>query len=91
MKDFITAALPWVLVGLSIAVLPIITAKEKPGECKGRTITKGTCVGFCIGTLIYVAFGWALWASMLVGMVIGLGGFIGWDISEAGKKIGPQQ
>ena len=90
MKDFITAALPWVLVGLSIAVLPIITAQEKTCEHKSRATTKGACLGFCIGTLIYVVLGWALWVSMLIGMVIGLSGFASRDIADAEKKSDPQ-
>ncbi len=88
MKDFITAALPWVLIGLSLAVLPVITAQEKQSSRKSR-IVKGGCIGFCIGTLIYVVLGWALWVSMLIGMVIGLGSFASRDIAGAGKKNSP--
>lgn len=90
MKDFITAALPWVLVGLSIAVLPIITAQEKQASRKSHVL-KGGCIGFCIGTLLYVVLGWALWVSMLIGMVIGLGSLAGRDIADAGKKNGTQR
>ncbi len=76
MLDFIRAATPWVLIGLSLAVFFAGNANRKPDEKpRGNFGSVGMCIGMCIGT----ASGSALWNNtglgismgMLVGLVIG--------------------
>lgn len=76
MLDFIWAATPWVLIGLSLAVFFAGNANRKPDEKpRGNFGSVGMCIGMCIGT----ALGSALWNNtglgismgMLVGLVIG--------------------
>ena len=76
MLDFIRAATPRVLIGLSLAVFFAGNANRKPDEKpRGNFGSVGMCIGMCIGT----ALGSALWNNtglgismgMLVGLVIG--------------------
>ena len=76
MLDFIRAATPWVLIGLSLALFFAGSANRKPDEKpRGNFGSVGMCIGMCIGT----ALGSALWNNtglgismgMLVGLVIG--------------------
>lgn len=76
MLDFIRAATPWVLIGLSLAVFFAGNTNRKPDEKpRGNFGSVGMCIGMCIGT----ALGSALWNNtglgismgMLVGLVIG--------------------
>ena len=76
MLDFIRAATPWVLIGLSLALFFAGSANRKPDEKpRGNFGSVGMCIGMCIGT----ALGSALWNNtglgismgMLVGRVIG--------------------
>lgn len=76
MLDFIRAATPWVLIGLSLALFFAGSANRKPDEKpRGNFGAVGMCIGMCIGT----ALGSALWNNtglgismgMLVGLAIG--------------------
>ena len=76
MLDFIRAATPWVLIGLSLALFFEGSANRKPDEKpRGNFGSVGMCIGMCIGT----ALGSALWNNtglgismgMLVGLAIG--------------------
>lgn len=76
MLDFIRAATPWVLIGLSLALFFAGSANRKPDEKpRGNFGSVGMCIGMCIGT----ALGSALWNNtglgismgMLVGLAIG--------------------
>ena len=40
MKDFITAALPWIIIGIAIALLAVNAGKRKKGEKKPMTIRR---------------------------------------------------
>ena len=40
MKDFITAALPWIIIGIAIALLAVNAGKRKQGEKKPMTIRR---------------------------------------------------
>lgn len=71
MKDFILAALPWVAVGIAIAVACVDSAKKKDPEDseekKGANLTDGVCYGLCFG----VAMGTAL-DNMGLGIALGM-------------------
>lgn len=67
MKDFMMAALPWVCIGLAIALCAANAGGKKEGQdsfmVEGMCL--GTCAGLCLGTA-YTAYG------MLAGAVIGM-------------------
>lgn len=51
--DFLRAALPWIAMGLLLAVLFASgTRKKKKEEQTGDYGTEGMCLGMCLGTAI---------------------------------------
>lgn len=75
--DFIHAALPWVAVGLLLAVFAVRSAKRKkagksedtkPQEDYG---TEGMCFGSAIGASGTVSIGIGMSLGMLIGLAIG--------------------
>lgn len=82
MKDFIFAALPWVLMGIALAIcLTSLHAKTKrqtdmSKEEKEKDDDYGTigmCMGLCIGMAVGTSFGHGP-IGMSIGMLIGLAG-----------------
>ena len=72
MKDFILAALPWVAVGIAIAVACVSSAGGK--EKKGTTLTNGVCYGLCFGVAMGTAFdnmGLGIALGMALGLLLG--------------------
>lgn len=56
--DFLRAALPWIAVGLLLAVLVARgTSKNKKEEQTGDYGTEGMCMGMCFGTAIGTSLG----------------------------------
>ncbi|MGM9579584.1 MAG: hypothetical protein ACI3VS_09405 [Evtepia sp.] len=84
--DFLRAALPWIVVGLTLAVLCARGArKRKTKEPAGDYGTEGMCLGMCLGTAIGTAFGNNTGLGISLGMLIGLA--IGTSIKkEPGRK-----
>lgn len=71
--DFLRAALPWVAMGLLLAVLFARSAgKEKKEETPDNYGTTGMCLGMCFGTAIGVALGNHIGLGISLGMLIGL-------------------
>ena len=79
--DFVHAALPWVAMGLLLAVFAARSAKQKkasksedakPQEDYG---TEGMCLGMCFGSAIgasgVVDIGIGLSLGMLIGLAVG--------------------
>lgn len=71
--DFLRAALPWIVVGLTLAALCAKGAgkKKKEGQA-GDYSTEGMCLGMCLGTAIGTAFGNNTGLGISLGMLIGL-------------------
>ena len=72
--DFIHAALPWIAVGLLLAIFFARNAGEKKQtEACGDYGTEGMCLGMCLGTAIGASLGQDTGISlgMLTGLVIG--------------------
>ena len=71
--DFIRAALPWVAMGLLLAVFAARSAgrkmKEKEIDNYG---TEGMCLGMCFGTAIGTALGNNTGIGISLGMLLGL-------------------
>lgn len=81
MLDFIRAATPWVLIGLSLALFFAGSANRKPDEKpRGNFGSVGMCIGMCIGT----ALGSALWNN--TGLGISMGMLVGLAIGSCIKK-----
>ena len=71
--DFLRAALPWIAVGLLLAVLCArSTGKRKKGEQADNYSTEGMCLGMCFGTAIGTALGNNTGLGISLGMLIGL-------------------
>lgn len=81
MKDFIFAALPWILLGLSLAIFAVsFSAKHKRTADSGSDKEDdyglpGMCLGLCIGMALGTVFGhtaMGMSPGMLLGMAIGM-------------------
>lgn len=72
--DFFRAALPWIGMGLLLAVYFSGSVKNKEDQSENYG-TEGMCLGMCLGTAIGTALGnniaIGLPLGMLLGMVIG--------------------
>ena len=69
MKEFALAALPWVCIGLTVAIFAAKHAVGKNKDEKQETyMTEGMCLGLCIGAALdgFMATG------MLIGLVVGM-------------------
>lgn len=81
MKDFILAALPFVITGISIAIIIVNCNKENKKLKEGTYISEGMCIGMSIGLLIGNLFD-----LEYLGMSLGLGMLIGEAIGSCIKK-----
>ena len=81
MRDFFTAAFPWIITGLCVAVLAVHMirrgGRKENGEKKETYITEGMCIGMCLGVSLQSMIGFdnlgtAMCIGMLVGEVIGM-------------------
>lgn len=73
MKEFILAALPWICIGIAVALLAanngaVKKAKDSDKEY-GNYMTEGMCLGMCVGTALG---GNGLIYGMLLGLVVGM-------------------
>ena len=73
--DFLQAALPWITMGLLLAVLFAKGARKKQKEEQtGDYGTEGMCLGMCFGTAIGTSLGntgIGISLGMLIGLAIG--------------------
>ena len=72
---FVKAALPWVAVGLLLAVFCARGAGKKKSGKEEKTEnygTEGMCLGMCFGTAIGTALGHNTGLGISLGMLIGL-------------------
>lgn len=75
MKGFILAALPWIIVGLCVAVLAVHASRKrskgKDGEKKENFMVEGMCIGMCVGMCCEANLGFTPGTGMCVGMLVG--------------------
>lgn len=72
-SDFISAALPWICMGLLLAVFFARSSQKKKGrEEKENYGTEGMCFGMCFGTALGTAMGNNTGIGMSLGMLLGL-------------------
>lgn len=70
---FIHAALPWIAIGLLLAVFFTRMACRKKGrEAYGDYGAEGMCLGMCLGSAIGVSGTVSVGLGMSLGMLIGL-------------------
>ena len=71
--DFIRAAMPWIAIGLLLAILVVRNAgKKKNEEHTDNYGTEGMCMGMCLGTAIGTSLGNNTGIGISLGMLIGL-------------------
>lgn len=81
MYDFFMAALPWLAMGLTVAVVCAAKFTKKKGTAKtdkedqkdstGNYMTEGMAIGMCLGAAVGTASGQSS-IGMSMGMVIGM-------------------
>ena len=82
--DFIRAALPWVAMGLLLAVFAARSAGRKKKEKEIDNYgTEGMCLGMCFGTAIGTALGNNTGIGISLGMLLGLA--VGSSIKKEGQ------
>ena len=76
MKEFLLAALPWVCIGLAIAILTAhwgSDGKQKGGKNSSSPKDNYMVEGMCLGMAVGLSLGKAGYSyGMLLGMVIGM-------------------
>lgn len=79
--DFLRAALPWIAMGLLLAVFFAKNARKKKDEEQPDNYgTEGMCLGMCFGT----AIGTSIWNNTGIGISLGM--LIGLAIGTCIKK-----
>ena len=83
--DFIRAALPWIVMGLLLAVFAArsVGRKKKEKEIDNYGI-EGMCLGMCFGTAIGTALGNNTGIGITLGMLLGLA--VGSSIKKRGTE-----
>ena len=67
--DFIMAALPWLAIGLLLAIFCVRSAGRKNDDDHQENYgTEGMCLGMCFGT----AIGNTLWDNTGIGISLGM-------------------
>ena len=83
--DFLRAALPWITMGLFLAVFFAESAgKKKKEQQTGDYGAEGMCLGMCFGTAIGTSLGNNTGIGICLGMLIGLA--IGTSIKKEGQS-----
>ena len=75
LMDFISAALPWICMGLLLAIFFAQSARKKKDDKKNygtEGLALGMCFGTAIGTSLGINNGIGLMLRMLAGFAIGL-------------------
>ena len=82
--DFLRAALPWIVMGLLLAVFAARSAGRKKKEKEIDNYgTEGMCLGMCFGTAVGAALGNNTGIGITLGMLLGLA--VGTSIKKEGQ------
>ena len=85
MKEFLLAALPWIALGVSLALICANYSKNKKSKAAGTDedqkqpdgnyMTEGICFGMCAGVVLstvgIIELGLGISLGMLLGIVVG--------------------
>ena len=73
--DFMSAALPWIALGLLLAIFFARAAngtkKEEDHGSEGMAL--GMCFGVALSTALHINVGLGMMAGMVLGLLVGLG------------------
>lgn len=78
MKDFIFASLPFIIIGICVAIIVVNNRKNKN---EGSYIGEGMCLGMSFGLLVGTSF-----SNEHLGMFLSLGMLVGEAIGSSLKK-----
>lgn len=85
--DFMSAALPWIAMGLLLAIFFARTAngtkKEEDHGSEGMAL--GMCFGVALSTALHINVGFGMMAGMVLGLLVG-SGIEKIDNNRGGKK-----
>lgn len=71
-KDFVLAALPWVLAGIAVAILCAGMGTRKAREQHSKALAAHMAVGTALGLMAGVALNYCgLWESHALGLTLG--------------------
>lgn len=85
--DFLRAALPWIAMGLLLAVFSARSAGKKKKEKQSDDYgTEGMCLGMCFGTALGTSLGNNTGIGISLGMLIGLA--VGTSIKKGDRGEG---
>ncbi len=70
MKDFIISALPYVIIGICIAVISADFSRQKTEKEKSY-IAEGMCIGISLGVAFSSTFNFNLGLGISLGMLVG--------------------
>ena len=72
-RAFLHAALPWIIMGICVAILAANRKNpSKKDKSENTYATEGMCLGMCFGATFYAIFSWSLGIGMSLGMLVGL-------------------
>lgn len=71
MKDFIFAALPFIIIGICLAIICANGKKYKHTYCS-EGMALGMCLGVAISTVLKINIGLGICIGMLIGEAIGI-------------------
>ena len=80
MMDFVAAALPWIMMGVALAIYITNTGARKAGDGKkdsgrlGFSMCMGVLSGVLVSVLGLVLLGWGLGIGALLGALMGKAG-----------------
>ncbi|MBQ4415489.1 MAG: hypothetical protein II861_05295 [Methanomicrobium sp.] len=69
---FIDAALPWIAIGLMLAVFFARAAVLKKNDGDGEYVSEGMALGMCFGVALSVALHINVGIGMMAGLLLGL-------------------
>ena len=82
MVEFIRAALPWVVMGVVIAIFAVQYSNRKKSKAKAleetdnkkeeNYMSEGMCIGLCLGVCISSAGLWDMSMGICIGLFAGL-------------------
>lgn len=72
MKNFIIAALPWVVIGCSLALLFTFRGRIKQQNYMTECMCIGMCIGVALGSTGLLNLGIGVSLGLLVGLIAGL-------------------
>lgn len=75
MGEFVMAALPFVIIGICLAII-FVNYKKKDRENENNYVMEGMCMGMCLGvaiaTSLHIHLGLGISLGMLIGEAIGI-------------------